>query len=682
MPEWTEKQIGSAFEQLHREYAAHNARLRVRRMLLEMATDAKVDERTGAWVPPPFDDSKLMLKTLIGDAQDVVQNYTARVSANEPQTSVIPVSLNRSQVGKTVTENAAEQERLLMSQWQKAGGRKAQRQVAWSQAWGRAGYYFTLPRDATWGLPDREYFDDLDDDEIEVMKSRGLAVITPKGKAAEPGETWMQRRRKAAQEQAISAGSLFTLEAYPPDMVLPRWDRDGTAGRTMKYGFIYEEIPKSEFGPGTALGKAAARYDDEDEEDYGLILKDGKIQGGVTRGGEEGSVKDGSHWILARFCTRDEIYYYVCETPGTAGKIIYHDTHGGGAVPIVPVPGLYTDGGAPGAEFASLMESVFALTPLINQLETLLSNVATWNGLGRYVVEDVDPNTLRDGDENPVAMKTTDMIGGHPDEVIQIAGKIRQLNNDSGPMLLQLVDYYSSRLDLSKPSGVTEGQAGASQAAWQVRQLLEASGELLEQAVENHAEAVKAVQLLWVRWMRMLDEPIYAFAAPGKRGRDNVRGLIELDPADLVETITVEQSSQSAQQRVVLRQSGIELLQAGRIDELEYYERYDLAADPEEARIRAHAQRVADIVIYGGSDQIAPDALVSKVVAGVAGRVSFQMLEKSFDFALATASDMAMSSASKAAMGNVAEVSGVRQPGLGMGQEMPGKPNSQAPQVA
>ena len=129
---------------------------------------------------------------------------------------------------------------------------------------------------------------------------------------------------------------------------------------------------------------------------------------------------------------------------------------------------------------------------------------------------------------------------------------------------------------------MTEGQAGATAAAWQVRQLLESSGELLEQAVSNHAEAVKQVQLLWIRWMRMLDERVYAFAAPGSRkNARSVRGLIEFDPADLVESIRVEQSSQSAQQRVVLRQAGIELLQAGRIDEHEFYEHYDLAEDPE-----------------------------------------------------------------------------------------------------
>ena len=235
-PLWNEERIGSALRELYREYAPHLTRMRVRRMLLELADDAKHDDRTGTHLPKPYDKSKLILKTLIGDAQDVVQNYTARVSANEPQTSVIPVSMSRSSVGNRVEERAAEQERLLMSQWAAVHGRLAQRQSAWSQAWGRAGWYLTLPRDASWGLPDRQYFEDLTDDEIASMRERGEVVASTEDDGpplVESAESWLERRRAASQARAISGRSLFTLEEFGPDMVLPRYDRDGTAARSL-----------------------------------------------------------------------------------------------------------------------------------------------------------------------------------------------------------------------------------------------------------------------------------------------------------------------------------------------------------------------------------------------------------------------------------------------------------------
>jgi hypothetical protein len=521
----------------------------------------------------------------------------------------------------------------------------------------------------------------------------------------ESGESWLERRREASQARAISGRSLFTLEEFGPDMVLPRYDRDGTAARSLKYGFVIEEVPASDFRPGTELAKAAAEQAgvaEEDVERYGLYLgKDGKIAGGVTRGGEpgsqsrsggSGSAAGGERWTLARFLTRDEVYYFVTETPESgSGRIIWHDTHGGGQVPLIPVPGMYTDSSAPGAEFASLMESVFALTPIINQIETLLSNVATWNALGRFVIEDPSGQLFADDSGDPLIMSTEDMVGLDPQDVNVVKGHVRQLTIDAG-LLFQLLDFYSHRLDRSKPAPVTEGQSAATAAAWQVRQLLESSGELLEQAVSNHAEAVKQVQLLWVRWMRMLDEPIYAFAAPGhRRNAGSVRGLIEFEPGDLIESIRVEQSSQSAQQRVVLRQAGIELLQAGRIDEHEFYEHYDLAEDPEESIVRAWAQRAVDIVMLGNTSGVDEDSVLSDIVKAVRGRLTMELLERAPNFALsqaesmAAAADQAAAAAQAAApplpatddlaaLGNVAAAMGVREPGLGMAPDLPGNP--------
>lgn len=701
-PAFNEEQIGAIHQELWTEYADHFARLHIRRLLMQMGIEAATDERTGAYLPHPYDQSKLILKTLIGDVIKAVQNYTSRVAANEPQASVIPVALNASQVGKRVEERAAEQERLLMSMWEAVGGREAQVQSTWSQSWGRVGWYHTLPREAEWGLPDREYYEDLTDDEIDIMQRSGTISTVPvdiDGKRVFPESAgnWLERRKAKAKDNAVNSRSFATLEAIPPDMVLVRYDRDGTARKSIKYAFIVEEHPASDFAPGSEMAKAAARYvkrhgtdeqrqmSDDEIARYGMTFKDGKIAGGVSAGVEPLGVQ-GSKWFLSRFLTRDEVYWFVSESAGaSAGTIIHHQYHGGGKVPLIPVPGFYTDSMSPGNEYSSLMEDVFTLTPAINQLETLLSNVATWNALGRFVVEIPEGAALFDDEGEPTILKREEIIpGAEPGEVTSIRGKVRQLEVGAD-LLLQMLEFFTERLDSSKPAPVTEGQTGTSQAAWAVRLSLDAAGEQLEQSVDNHAEAVKQVMLLWIRWLRLYDEPVYSFAAPGRRGSGNtVRGLIEFNPSDLIETITINQSSQSIQQRIVLDQAGIEKLQAGVIDEEEYYELYALAADPQEARIRANAQKVVSLLLTGSSEEIMPGSLLSDVAQAVRGRISFRLLaqgpEFSPAFAMSTAEDMAMQSlALQSPEGNPALAAGVRQPGINMGLQQPGTPTDQAP---
>lgn len=704
---FNDMQIGTIFRELWEERAPILEKWRVRRMLLDLIADtfgAGVGTRhgsgrgtggqqTGTTLVHPYDESEMIIRSMIGDVPEVAANFQARIAANEPQVTVVPLSLSAQGVGKQIEDKAAEQERLLMSMWQAKKGRIGQYMIARMQAWAGVGWYFTLPLDASWGLPDREYFDELTDDDLEAMKRNGTAVEVGE-RHAEPAKTWMERRRKTAAEVAIShpARALVTLEAIPPDMVLPRYDHDGTAGRSLKYGFIVEEIPTTEFQQGGAIAmeiaKATGITDDEAIRRYGITLTDDKVSGGVTAGGEPFSQSGPNEtWTLARFVTREEIYYYVTESPGIGtGKTIFYDRHGGGACPLVPVPALHSDSGRPGREFASLMDGIFAKAPILNQIETLLSNVATWNALGRFVIENVD-QTLREDPDNtgePLILTKDDIIGLDPGDVSIVNGTIRQLDIKAD-LLLKLMEFYSQRLDQAKPSPVTEGQSGASAAAWQVRQLLEASGELLAQAVNNHAAAVQEVMLLWIRWLRMLNEPVFVFGVPGKRGSDQtIRGLIEFDPKDLIESISVTQSPQSAQQRVVLDQVGAEKLAQGLIDDREYYEEFALKADPVEAEQRATIQKVKSAVLFGDPTFAPPGSLMALIVEMVKGRVTMQMLDQSPAFAIATAQQMAAESFAAAQVpqvgdGNVAQAAGVVQPGLGMGVELPGTAGGQAP---
>ena len=705
---FNDQQIGTIFRELWEERAPWLDKARVRRALIDLIVDegnAGIGSRrgasrtgvggfrsqqTGTQLVHPYDESEMIIRSMIGDVPEVLANLQARTSANEPQVSVIPISLDSKTVAKRVEDNAAEQERLLMAIWEAQQGRAGQYKVSRSQAWAGVGWYLTLPRDATQGLPEREYFDELTDDEIEVMKRNGTAVERG-GRTAEPAATWMERRRTESAQQAVSGRSLVTLEALPPDMVLPWYDHDGRAGVSMKGGFVVEEIPVSEFAAGTEMAMTAARQagitDDEAIRRYQILLTDDKVSGGMTQGGEPFSQTGNLEtWTLARFVTREEVYYYVTESPGVGtGKTIYYDRHGGGKCPLIPAPALYGDSGRPGREFASLMDGIFAKAPILNQIETLLSNVATWNALGRFVVENVD-QTLREDPDNtgePLIMTRDDIIGLDPSDVAIVNGTVRQLVIDAD-LLLNLMQFYSERMDQTKPSPVTEGQSGASAAAWQVRQLLEAAGELLEQAVANHAQAVQEVMLLWVRWLRMLDEPVFVFAIPGRRGSGkNVRGLIEFDPKDLVESIAVAQSPQSAQQRVVLQQAGLELLAAGTIDERQYYEEYALEQDPEEAMLRADVQKLRQAVMFGDVTHAPPGSMMAVLVGMAKGEITMQMLERSPNFAVATAQQMeeeAFMASVELPDGNVANAAGIRQPAMGMSSTLPGTPGGQAPE--
>ena len=695
-PLFDETQIGSILKDLWRERDRHLTRLRVRRALMEMSTDTLNLPQTGTNVPESYRKSELIIRHQSGDVNRGVQNYASRIAANEPQVSVIPVSLGNKDVGKRVEEHAAEQERLLMSQWDAVGGRSAQDQVTWSQAWGRVGWYLTLPRDASWGLPDREFFTELDDDEIETMKRSGsiLPDMDEDGRHVESASTWLERRRKAGKSNAVSddARALFTLRAVAPDMVLPRYDNSGSGKRSLKYAFMIEELPHSDFQPGSELARAAATFegfeDQEQIDKYGLVIREGKIEGAVTLGGEPHSQQQRDPWVLATFLTRTEVYMYVTNTRGTInGKIVYHDEHGGGRVPLIPVPGKVTDSLRPGGEYTSMMEQVFAAIPIINQLSTVLSNTAVWNSFARWYV--VDPDTPRDEDGEPMVLTTSDDVPGmDPGQVSIARGEIKQLKIDAD-LMLGLLQFYTERLDQQMPASVTEGTAGASAAAWQVRQLLEASGELVTEAVDNHADAVKEVMLLWIRWMRMLDEPVYSFAAPGRRSGTSTRGLIEFDPKDLTDTITINQNPQSAQQRIVLDQVGVEKLSGGLIDDRQYYEEFALESDPEEAMLRADVQKLRQAVMFGDVTHAPPGSMMDVLVQMAKGEITMQMLERSPAFAVATVTQMEEEAfmASQQQLPspdqtNVAQAAGQVQPGLGMSTTQPGAPGGGAPQGA
>lgn len=691
MPEplFTEARIGRIVSAMQAERSKHMARLKVRRALIELVEEISGANGTGTLVVDPFNKSALILKMLIGDPVQQVQRYAARIAANHPQVTVVPPSLSSKPLTKGAEESAAAQERLHMAQWNAAGGSRAQYQIAWSQAWGRVGYYLTLPRDATWGLPDREYYDDLTDDEIDLLIAEGkVSPVKPQGhKAMEAGGSWIARRRDAVYERFTSGTSLNALEALAPDTVYPRWDSEG-----LKYLTIITEIPAEDCSPGGDMAMAAAKMDGMEGAEagrYGLYLDhEGRVQGGVNKGGEPGSVQ-GTALNLIRFLTRSEVYYLIAGPGGaTRGKIVYWAEHGDGCVPCVEVPFARTDSMRPGAEHTSPLEGVFALTPVINQIETLLSNVAVTNALPRWVIETTDGNLVRDEETgDPLIIASEPAVGLNPADAQPVAGTVKQLVIDAD-MLLQLLQFYAERLDLAKLPDVAVGAAGESSTAWGIRQQIAQVQIDLAPGVNNHADAVSQIMKIWIKRERKLDMPLFAFAAPGSRKDETGRrGLIEVDPADLFESIEVRQDSNTPSDRIVLQQAGIELLREAQvIDERQYFEQYALEADPDEAVKRMDISRLRALVLYGDTSQVQPGSVLWMVAQGVQGRVHYELMKRSPAYAIAQAEQMAMQTALGGmqqgmgeSAGNPAGAAGLRQPGVGMGLTMPGSPEMGAP---
>lgn len=694
---YTDASLGAICRSLADDYAPIRGRNRVRRLLINMGSEASASNATGTNVPEPFDKSSLIVKTLIGDVPKAVQLYTASIAANGPVVQVTPFAARGDGLTKTVDKRSGEQERLLMALADSMDLRRKQWRVAWSQSWGRVGYYLTLPRDAQWGLPDRQVYDDLTDEQIERFKQEGAIspVSTERGGKRvyyEAADIWEGRRADAAKNNALALKSLFTLESLAADEVELREDADG-----VKYAVITQEVPADTFKAGSEPAKTAAKYDkgfDGDIEDYGLTLDShGKVSGGASLGRPAGGVMAPRTWTFKRFFDREWACYFVAPAgaDSAAGKIIWAGRHGamvaGSPVcPVVPVPCMETDSGDPSHRYSTPMEQVFAFAPIINQLETLLSNVAAYNAIPRWVVEGVDGALLRNAETGePVVVDEGPAPGMDPKQAAAYPGTLKQLTIDAGG-LIQLLAFYAEQLANVMPGQAVSGEGGASGVAWVVRQLIERHNLLLTQPVEHHARAVRQMMLMWTGWLRLLDTKVYIFPAPGHRASQrSVRGLIEFDPKDLTDAIVVTQDSHDASARTVLRQHGLELFYGGGdgrpgvIDAEQLFEEYFQEQDAHEAVMRMYVQQVVDHVV--GGKPLLPDSLLATVAEMVKGRVMHMLVQRSPNAAQGMAEQMAMQTRQQAAPPNVAGVAGIRQAGMGMASDLPGNPSMGAPGV-
>jgi len=701
-PRFSERQIQRMCTRARDNRRDHDERLRVRRMLVEMASDAFVaGNATGLNIVAPFNRSSMIIKAMIGDVAWGLQQYEEIIASNSPRFIVPAVSVDSDHVTKTVDRNAAKQEAMFAAMWESAGGRRKQHQVARSQSWGRVGWYFTLPRDRAWGMPSRTYLGDMSDDELQALKQAGKAtpveIESPAGdySYAEAADEFLRRRQRAAKDAAVSARSMFTLDAYPPDVVWESRDSDG-----VKWAFAQLEVPADDCGPGTEYAQMHHRLSksDLDVERYGLYFDAAgkRIVGGVTTGGEEGA-QNGGTWTYTIFATRDEVYCLVSTSPGAIGTLVWYSEHDLGICPFVPAPGFYTDSRKPGGEYSSPMEAVFALANPLNQALMLASSVAVTNSTPRWVLVRDDGSLVPDPETgDPRILTSESAIGLDPNITETVAGQPVQLKIDAA-FLFQLIEFYYSRLDLALPSRAATGQEGTSGTAWGLRQMIEQQLSALKQPVDNHAEAVKMVVTGWIHALRAAHsrgeiDHLYAFALPKRRSsaRD-IRGLIELDPSDLVDAITVRQSADTAQAKVVKQQAGIEVMQAGMATRRRVLEDYFEAEDARGEDIEITAYDLEQFALYGDTSKILPGSVLYDYAMLLRGQISQKMMALSPQAAIASAESMAMDAqaqymqtqaAQQAGQGNVAAASGIAQPGINAGLEQPGQPGGgQVPPV-
>lgn len=705
-PRFDESAIARIVKRMREDYAPHRAKLRVRRLLLDLVAESFVPGNgTGTNIVPPFDKSRLIIQTIPGDISKAALEYKAIVAANSPKVKVANVLVDRNEATQKKDRTAAEEERVRQVMWDAAGGREKQGIVTYSQCWGRVGWYFTQRRMHAFGMPERIYYeaDGLAPEELQALKDSGRVVPEPVERDgrmvyAESGTSYLDRRDRASKQHAVSARSLYTLDTFGPDVVTAAWDSDG-----VKWAEATLEVPAYEFGPGSEYAKAHHKYtgSTDDIEKYGLYYDAGqkRIVGGITRGGEP-DVHQSKTWTYTIFATREEVYCLVSASQESVGTIVAYSEHDFGMCPFVPVPAYRTDSNRPGAQFASPMEKMFSEAPILAQLMTLSTLIAGYDGIPRWgIVRDDGSLAMDSKTGDPVVIASESAPALDPKEAEVIGGKpfLFQIGVDT---IMKLVEFYAERFDEGKPNAAAVGGEGvAGSTAWGMRQMIEQTLATLKEPVENHAAAVAMVQRMWGHDLRCAAErgeidTIYAFPVSKGKGRAS-QSLISFNPADFTDAFEVVQSADTAQSRIVKQQAGIERLASGTTTLRKVLEEFMEEDDPRQVETEIMAYDLARLALYGDTTKIQPTSVLYDFALALRGRISQKLMEMSPAYSIATAEQMATSAqqqfnASQQALlappgggADMAGATGIVQPGMGMPLEQTGMPGGgQVPGLA
>lgn len=718
----TARAINGVLSRARLDFAPIQLRVRIKRALLRLGNGQALGENfTGTMLPVPYDQSTLALRPIIGEVAEAVQFYASRFASNPPTVEVMPLTVTDRMTDRL--DKLAGKQELFDAVLLDALGigteyRRNQRKAAMAQAITDCAYYVLLPRDFTFGVPERQHYTD---EQARVLAAAGKR-LGPRASADEPyrehADDWQARKAQHNRDRASGHGGggaqsalgYFDLQAYPRDMVIKFRDSAG-----IKAAAVIEHIPADDCGPGSELARSWVRANmgksvngrrvTQDDASLWGLWKDGsgRIIGGLEVGGPPTSgYSRAGDWTLIRWLDRSELVYLI--TGGNSidgGQEIYRVKHGATdqGVPVCPVfevPAVRTDIESMGSEFIGPMSQVFAYAPLINQLETLFSAAGVWNSTPRFYVELSDGSILRDDNGQPKFFDSAPVPGTDAGQIGAYDGEIHQLLVNT-TTIERLLPIYLAQLAAAMPNKAATGDAGSSGAAWLAQQNIQQTQLTIAEPVENHRTAVADILRVAHDYLRRnFDCPLWFFQVPQQSdGQRGMRGLVEFDPADLTDSFAVQQSLDTPEERTVALQIGNELAALGRINDREYFQTYMRVRDAREAIIAMDQQRLVNAWKYGAQTAgIAPDSGMYKFLQMLTANVQYEMTQISPSYALDQARGMAQAAqqsmqaqqqalvetsagtpadAGQGMGGPVSEAAGVRRPGVGMSTTLAGQ---------
>ncbi len=709
-----DRAISRAIHRVRREFSARDEKLKLRRALIFRRQGDVEAAHLGIHVPAPFDESRLIFKIMAGLSDDAMF-IGASLAQNAPIFQVNRITTADRDVSERAEKNADKQEQAwngLYWSAQRQRGINFQRLLGWSQAVDGVGWYFSIPRDAAFGLPDRAFFEERTDEEIDKLITSGDATITTDDegdeKPAESADLWFKRRRDTSKQDAIDGKTLFYVDVIPDGSFY--WERDESS---LSMGFTSELLPSALFGPDSDIAKLAARFlGDKHWAEYGIVInKTGQIVAGVGEGESRDSQSGGSSGrsggdrffhnsavdttrtmlMIHKVYTRDEIYYVISgDRDGDDGKIIWSSPHNMQEVPFWPVSYFDTGASDPADRYLPALDGAFAYTPLINSAFTFLSSVGAYRAFPRFVIEtpagdlQIDPK-----DGRPLVLTREQTVGLDPSEVAIIhGGTIKPLDVGDPAVMMQILNFFLQANQAVLPTDSETGAGGGGGPAWAISLRQQAAGVQYGPAIDSHREAMTDMGRFWANQLRLLDEHIFLIGAPGHRASERKRrGLIEIDTKDITTDLWVFQSSNNLQEKASLQQSGIAMRQAGAIDDLRMVEEFFEVPDALNYVLDMYAQRVVDATLLGPNEQIPPGSLLFDVAQANRGLAIEQLIAESPAFAMALAefnvingpNQEGTDSFNRGLGGPVAEPFGMRSPGIGASTTQPALPPLQTP---
>ncbi len=602
------------------QFSEVTLKARLRRILISRNPSGADDQnRIGINLPYPYNSTTLAVRYLGHEPAQATQFYASRLAANLPEVSVVPVT-QHDKVTETVDKMAGEQERLTGELLDAAGLPEFMREGGWAMSSLGCTFAVVMPRDADWGLPARASFEDYTDKEIERLQHEGKINRFPSHVKddgtpvyAEAQNIWKARRKQAMHDRVVSGNSLFTIRNWPLDQVLFENDRDSNRLGPKWFAGV-EEIPAYGCMEGSAIALSAAKRNLIHPSlvgQYGLWVKDGRVIGGVS----VGVPKDSSGWkrpewfTLVRFYDREEQIVMVCPMGSVHGGFeVFRGAHGctvmgAPANPAVEFPFYKTDTNVPMQAYSTPIDGVIALSPLINQMKTLLSNAEAWNLIPRLVNLVKDGTTVRGEDGEPIEPGTAAPVPGlDPSQISQYVGDVKPIVIDTANTntLLQLL---MTAMAEAMPSPAATGSA-SSDTAWGTQIAIEQQQALLKEPSDHITRGVRGVVWRMYGWLRTLDVPVMFHTAPRQRENTrSARGLIEFDPKDLTDSIVVTQDQDTPEEAVVRAQVGTTLWQTGAINDEQYAEKYLKEQDVRAWQRNRFAQIILNYVAYGAVPQ-------------------------------------------------------------------------------